>query len=129
VIDLAHEGHQGISQTKQLLREKVWFPTIDKQVEEKVSCCLVCQFTTNTSNIEPLCMPEASKNPWESVSIDFCSPFPSGEYLLVLINNYSRYPEVDIIRTVAHTTVIPCLDKIFATHGIPRTVKSDNGPI
>ena len=61
VIDLAHEGHQGISRTKQLLREKVWFPTIDKQVEEKVSCCLACQVTTNTSNIEPLCMPEASK--------------------------------------------------------------------
>ncbi|CAB4022055.1 Hypothetical predicted protein [Paramuricea clavata] len=63
VIDLAHESHQGISRTKQLLREKVWFPTIDKQVEGKVSCCLVCQVTTNTSNIEPLHMPEASKNP------------------------------------------------------------------
>jgi hypothetical protein len=66
VIDLAHEVHQGKSRTKQFLREKVWFPTIDKQVEEKVSCCLACQVTTNKSNIaniEPLCMPVASKNP------------------------------------------------------------------
>ena len=26
VVDLAHEGHQGITKTKALLREKVWFP-------------------------------------------------------------------------------------------------------
>lgn len=29
VIDLAHEGHRGIVRTKQLLREKVYFPGID----------------------------------------------------------------------------------------------------
>ena len=29
VIDLAHEGHQGIAKTKSLLREKVWFAGID----------------------------------------------------------------------------------------------------
>jgi hypothetical protein len=34
VIDLANEGHQGIVRTKQLLREKVYFPGIDKLVEK-----------------------------------------------------------------------------------------------
>ena len=29
-VSIAHEGHQGIVKTKQLLREKVWFPGIDK---------------------------------------------------------------------------------------------------
>ena len=33
-INIAHEGHQGIVKTKQLLREKVWFPGIDKEVQE-----------------------------------------------------------------------------------------------
>ena len=28
-LQLAHEGHQGIVRTKQLLREKVWWPGID----------------------------------------------------------------------------------------------------
>lgn len=36
VLDLAHEGHQGIVKTKQLIRDKVWFPRIDKMAEEKV---------------------------------------------------------------------------------------------
>ena len=32
-VDIAHEGHQGVVKTKQLLREKVWFPGIDSIVE------------------------------------------------------------------------------------------------
>lgn len=32
-VHLAHRGHQGIVKTKQLLREKVWFPGIDSLVD------------------------------------------------------------------------------------------------
>ena len=34
--ELAHLGHQGIAKTKQLIRDKVWFPGIDKLTEDKV---------------------------------------------------------------------------------------------
>ena len=34
-VELAHLGHQGIVKTKQLIRDKVWFPGIDKLTEEK----------------------------------------------------------------------------------------------
>ena len=33
-LDLAHEGHQGITKTKALLRSKVWSPNIDSRL-----CC------------------------------------------------------------------------------------------
>lgn len=42
-IKIAHEGHQGIVKTKQLLREKVWFPGIDKEVQRVVGECMACQ--------------------------------------------------------------------------------------
>ena len=45
-VDLAHVGHQGIVKTKQLIREKVWFPGVDEMVKEKVDCCLPCQAAT-----------------------------------------------------------------------------------
>ena len=32
VIQLAHEGYQGLARTKSLLREHVWFPDMDKAV-------------------------------------------------------------------------------------------------
>ena len=46
VVDLAHEGHQGIMKTKALLREKVWFAGINKMTEERVKSCLACQAAT-----------------------------------------------------------------------------------
>ena len=60
--------------------------------------------------------------------IDFCGPLPSGEYLLVLIDRFSRYPEVEIVRSTKAACVIPKLDKIFTVHGIPYKIVSDNGP-
>ena len=40
VVELAHEGHQGMSKTKELIRTKVWFPGIDAAVEESVKRCI-----------------------------------------------------------------------------------------
>ena len=73
-------------------------------------------------------MTELPERPWTEVSIDFSGPFPSGEYLLVAIDSYSRYPEVEILKSISADSVIPKLDAIFARHGIPDIVKSDNGP-
>ncbi|GFR83013.1 transposon Ty3-G Gag-Pol polyprotein [Elysia marginata] len=42
VIRLAHASHQGIVKTKQLIREKVWFPGIDQQVESHLRGCIPC---------------------------------------------------------------------------------------
>jgi transposase InsO family protein len=127
-IDLAHESHLGLSKTKALLREKIWFPNIDKLVKSTLERCLPCQAVGKPPPPEPLAMTEMPKGPWERVHLDFYGPLPTGEYLLVVIDRYSRYPEVEIVRATKASTVIPKLDKIFATHGIPRIVKSDNGP-
>ena len=34
----------------------------------------------------------------QELSKDLCGPFPSGDYLLVVIDDFSRYPEVEILR-------------------------------
>ena len=59
---------------------------------------------------------------------DFYGPLPSNEYLLVVIDRYSRFPDVEIIHSTKASAVIPKLDKIFAVHGIPKILKSDSGP-
>ena len=127
-ISLAHEGHQGVVKTKKLIREKVWFPGIDRQVETMIAGCLPCQAVVPNHTQEPLCMSELPSSPWEKVGVDFCGPFPSGDYLLVVIDEYSRYPEVEILQSTSARATIPKLDKIFSTLGIPVQVKTDNGP-
>ena len=128
VISIAHEGHQGITKTKELLRTKVWFPRLDALVEKKISSCHTCQINHPTVNYEPLRMTGMPNGPWENVDIDFYGPTPDGTDLLVLIDQYSRFAIVEEVKSKTAQTVIPVLHKIWSTFGIPLVLKSDNGP-
>ena len=128
VIHIAHEGHQGLVKTKQLLREKVWYPGIDKLAKNVVDTCILCQANGPKCPPEPLRMTTLPPRPWHTVNIDFCGPFSGGAYLLVVIDAYSRFPEVEIVSSTSAQSTILKLKRIFATHGIPEVLKSDNGP-
>ena len=127
-VDIAHESHLGIQKTKALLREKVWFPQIDNIVKNTIEKCVTCQAVASPNPPEPLAMTQMPKSQWEVLNIDFYGPLPTGEYLLVVIDRYSRFPEVEIVSSTKAPVIIPRLDKIFAVHGIPAILRSDNGP-
>ena len=58
----------------------------------------------------------------------FC-PLPTGEYLVLIQDLYSRFPEVAItLSTSAAAAVIPAIDKILASYGTSEVMGSDNGP-
>jgi Tfp pilus assembly protein PilW len=120
VVNLAHEGHQGVVKTKSLLREKVWFPSIDKLVEKKVESCCAFFISTPESKREPLKMSPLPKAPWSEVSMDFAE-LPNSEYLLIITDDYSRYPVVETVKSTSANTVIPRVDKMFSEFGIPDT--------
>ena len=62
------------------------------------------------------------------LSADFCGPLSSGDMLLVVIDEYSRYPEVKVVRSASANTVIPKLDRLLSTHAIPNEINTYNGP-
>eukprot|EP00794_Sanderia_malayensis_P019767 gene19767-biopygen16415 len=128
VVKLAHEGHQGHSKTTALLREYIWFPYLGKLVKADIDRCLACQSLAQPNPPEPLLSTPMPDRPWQDINIDFCGPFPSGHYILVVIDRYSRFPEVEILTSTSAKKVIPKLDTIFARHGLPSTLTSDNGP-
>ena len=68
------------------------------------------------------------KHPWKVLHVDFYRPLPSNNYLLVVIDRYSGFPEVEVFSSTKASIVIPKLDKIFVVHGIPQILKSHNGP-
>ena len=126
-VGLAHEGHQGLTKTKAFIRSKVWFPGINDRVDSLIKDCIACQAITRSKLMEPLKMSEMPGEPWTALSADFCGPLPSGDYLFVITDEYSRYPVVEIVRSVSGHTVIPVLDKVLAAYGIPKIIKTDNG--
>ena len=127
-IHIAHEDHQGLVKTKQLLREKVWYPGIDKLAKNAVDTCILCQANGPKCPPEPLRMTTLPPRPWYTVNIDFCGPFPGGAYLLVVVDAYSRFREVEVVSSTSAQSTILKLKRIFATHGIPEVLKSDNVP-
>ena len=46
---------------------------------------------------------------------------------MVLIDEYSRFPIVEIIHSLTALTVTSHLDTIFGIFGIPEVLRSDNG--
>ena len=97
-VEIAHEGHLGIVKTKGLIREKVWFPGIDKLVENKTKSCIACQATIKDNKLEPLKMQNLPDGPWEVVAVDFKGPIGENhKYILVCMDEFSRYPEIEIV--------------------------------
>ena len=128
IVALARIGNQGATKTKQYLRERVGFPKMDAMVEEHVKVCQPCLVATPSKNYQPLQPSTIPDHPWQRVATDFKGPVGNQFYFLLVIDEYSCFPVVEIVTTTAADKVIPLFDKIFATHGIPEKVKSENGP-
>ena len=86
IVKIAHEGHMGIVKTKQLFRDREWFPGIDFMVEEVVKQCQECQLKSDGgSHPHPLRMHQFKMKPWDKLQIDF-HLMPNGYELLCIIN-------------------------------------------
>ena len=45
-----------------------------------------------------------------------------------MVDDFTRYPEVEIISSLTVKVVIQRMEELFARWGTPKVVKSDNGP-
>ena len=95
-----------------------------------IKSCLPCQPSSpeNSSRRESLNMTTLPKAHWDEVCADVIGTLPSGNYLLIVYDEYSRYPEVERVTSTSSNAVIPVFDNIFTPHGIPSIIKTDNGP-
>ena len=128
VLELAHEGHQGVVKMKERLRSKVWWPGVDKDAERKCRECYGCQLVTKETMPPPVKTTRMPERPWQDLALDLLGPMPTGESLLVLVDYFSRWVEVDVIKSTSSEAIIKCLDREFSRYGVPNTLRSDNGP-
>ena len=76
---------------------------------------------------EPLIATPLPDRPWQVVATDLFQI--KGMDYLIVIDCYSSYVEVAAMtKTTKSSEVIRALKSIFARHGIPEQVRSDNGP-
>ena len=130
VLKLAHIGHLGINKTKNLMRSKVWWPGMDRDVSNLIKTCIPCQSSTyeGAEKSEPLRMTEVPTTPFSTLHIDLCGPFPSGDSVVSLIDETSKWPVASIMKSTTTKQITEFLDEAFQIFGFPDEIVSDNGP-
>ena len=128
VIALAHEGHLGMQATIRNLRERVWWPRMAQQAKEYVATCLPCAAAVSRNDPAPMVSREMPTKPWTHCSADYKGPIGGSYYFHVLIDQYSRYPVVQMTKSTSFDKLYPRLDETFGLFGIPESVTHDGGP-
>ncbi|EZA62194.1 hypothetical protein X777_02820 [Ooceraea biroi] len=126
IVDRLHYNHLGIEKTKARAREIVFWPSMSKQIQEKIANCKTCLRFQRSNNKETLKPTEIMDSPWEMVGIDFFK-FQNRIYLLIT-DYFSKYVDIIHLRDESAITTIKALKSCFIRWGIPNIIRSDNGP-
>lgn len=126
---IAHMGHPGSTKMKSVLKERVWWPGISRQVDDWVQSCRPCTITGKRNKPVPMARAVLPDAPWQNLAIDFNGPYAryGGVMILVMVDAYSRYLIAKPVRSTDFASNKPLFDDIFDTHGYPAAIKSDNG--
>ena len=120
-----HSGHQGITKCRKRARQSVWWPGLSKQLEELVLKCPEC-VKAQWQRPQPLTPTPLPQLPWQKVATNLFE-WKQTTYVLV-VDYFSRYIEIARLNRTTTSEVVIHLKSIFARHGIPETLISDNGP-
>ena len=116
----------GVTKVKQLAHDAVFWPNINKQLEECVLRCDTCQRHRKAIHMEPLINHNIACKPYYKIGVDLFEL--NHEHFLLSVDYYSKYPEVMLLSHTSSPSVINALKENFARNGIPHIVVSDNGP-
>ena len=119
-----HTGHPGMSRMKSLMRSYTYWPRMDQDIEKMIKECRGCQLAAKAPPIKTQPWPKTDI-PWEWVHIDYVGPL-KGYYYLIIIDSFSKWPEIYKFRHPTSTNTIKALDEVFSRFGTSRILVSDN---
>ena len=104
----------------------VWWPKMDDEIEKEVKLCTVCQNVRSSPPSAPLIPWKWATRPFQRIHIDFSQKGPNE--FLVVIDSRSKWLELRHMSSTTAERTVGELRLIFAQHGLPEEVVSDNGP-
>ena len=93
---------------------------IDRDLEELAKSCSKCAIMKQAP------VKDIPGRPWERVHINFAGPFLNKNFLIAVDAHFKWAEVVEMPQTMTAKT-ITTLRHMFATHGIPKQLVSDNG--
>ena len=105
ILKSLHNSHTGSTRMKMVGRSYVYWPHIDKDIENFVNQCEVCQLTQNNPKEDLKTHWPSCNFPFQRVHLDFFH-FAAKSFL-ILTDSYSKYIDVKLMpRTTAHNVIV-----------------------
>ena len=130
VLQELHQSHPGTVRMKTMARSYmyVWWPGLDREIEQLVKSCTSCQSVKNAPAVAPLYPWNWPSRSWQRIHIDFAGPCFGGRMFLIVVDAHSKWPEVIEMKTTTTSATIQELRKLFSAYRLPEQLVSDNGP-
>ena len=122
----AHAAHLGLQYTISTAREIMYWPKTHNDLTEAVRLCNICQESQPTQAKEPMMTYPLPKLPWQVMASDVFELHKS--HYVVMVDIHSDYVEACPLPDLTSGTLIEVVKQVFATHGTPAVLISDNGP-
>lgn len=122
--------HPGVVRMIHFIRTKNLPYSVEDVKKVTRACRVCCECKPRFYKPEQATLIKAMR-PFERISMDFKGPLPSSsaqnKYLLIVVDEYSRFPFAFPCKDTNARTVIACLCQIFAIFGMPDYIHSDRG--
>lgn len=127
VLKQLHSSHMGIVKTKCWARSYVWWPGVDRDVEELCRACDTCALEAEAPPRAPPRPWPYLPHPWSRLHMDFLGPI-QGKTFFVMVDSTSKWLEIYEMKSTNAAAVIKVLRTTFARFGLPTEIVSDQGP-
>ncbi|XP_074265617.1 uncharacterized protein LOC141588060 [Silene latifolia] len=123
-------GHFGVNKTSDILSEHFYWPRMNKDVQEIVAKCVVCQKAKSTFTKGLYTPLPRTVQPWNEVSMDFILGLPrtqrGKDSIMVVVDRFSKMAHFIPCHKTDDATKVADLyyREIVRLHGIPLTIVS-----
>ena len=129
ILKQIHEGHLGLNKCQMRVKETIYWPGLNDQLENLILNCQLClkySKSNNKSTPHTALGHEVPAVPWSKVATDIFH-YESQPYLLI-VDYTSRFPIGRRLKSMSAQSVTEHFKSIFSEYGWPDTLVSDNGP-
>ena len=134
ILKDAHQqvGHLGIAKTFEMIQRGFYWPGFYKDVETFCKSCEICA----RNKVVP--RPRSPMKPFDiflvpfyMIGVDLIGPLKltrqGNKYILSIIDYYTKYAEAVALPNQEAETVVRALEQVFARHGMPSVLLTDQG--
>ncbi len=123
ILQDLHSCHLGVDKMKSLTHQTVWWPELHADISAFVSKCARCLFKKPSVKPSSWTLWQLTYMPWQRIHADYCGPFLKQYYALILIDSYSKWPEVFLTTKADGAFTKLAMRRMFSREGTTFYIK------